>query len=61
MQEDALMSQILVYDCLLKGEKEVWEFPITPDLRKSCKLDHEKKRPDDQEKKKKPELKLKKI
>ena len=59
MQEDALISQRLVYDYLLKSEKEVWEFPITPELRKSCKLAHQKKRLDDQ-KKKKPELKLKK-
>ena len=58
MQEDALISQRLVYDCLLKSEREVWEFPITPELRKSCKLAHQKKRLDDQNKK--LELKLKK-
>ena len=51
MQEDALISQRLVYDCSLKCEKEVWEFLITPDLRKSCKLAHRKKRLDDQKKK----------
>ena len=43
-QEDALVSQRLVYNCLLKSEKEVWEFPVTPGLRKSCKLAHQKKK-----------------
>ena len=48
MQEDALLSQRLVYDHLVQREKEVWEFPITPKLRKSCKLAYQKKtrRPD---------------
>ena len=54
MQEDALIRQRLVYDYLLKSEKEVWEFPITPELRKSCKLAHQKKRLDDQKKKRSP-------
>ena len=44
MQEDALISQRLVYDHLLQSEKEVWEFPITPELRKSCKLAYQKKK-----------------
>ena len=44
MQEDALISQRLVYDYLMKNEKEIWDFPITPDLRKSCKLAYQKKR-----------------
>ena len=44
MQEDALISQQLVYDHLLQSEKEVWEFPITPELRKSRKLAYQKKR-----------------
>ena len=43
MQEDALISQRLVYDHLIQSEKEVWEFPITPELRKSCKLTYQKK------------------
>ena len=43
MQEDALMSQRLVYDHLIQSEKEVWEFPITPELRKSCKLTYIRK------------------
>ena len=51
MQEDALISQRLVYDHLLQNEKEVWEFPITPELRKSCKVPYQKKRLDDQKKK----------
>ena len=51
MQEDALISQRLVYDHLLQNEKEVWEFPITPELRKSCKVAYQKKRLDDQKKK----------
>ena len=61
MQEDALISQQLVYENLLQNEKEVWEFPITPDLRKSCKLAYQRKRLDNQKKKRKPELKVKKI
>ena len=59
MSEDALIRQRLVYNCLLKSEKEVQEFPIIPELKKSCKLTHQKKRLDDQ-KKKRPNLKLKK-
>ena len=51
IQEDALISQRLVYDHLLQSEKEVWEFPITPELRKSCRLAYQKKRLDDQKKK----------
>ena len=51
MQEDALISQRLVYDHILQIEKEVWEFPFTPELRKSCKLAYQKKRLDDQKKK----------
>ena len=42
----------LVYDHLIQREKEVCEFPITPELRKSCKLTYQKKRLNDQEKKK---------
>ena len=60
MQRDPLISQRLVYDHLIQREKEVCEFPITPELRKSCKLTYQKKRLDDQEKRK-PELKMKKI
>ena len=48
MQEHAFISQRLVYDHLLQIEKEVWEFPITPELRKSYKLAHQKKRLEDQ-------------
>ena len=48
MQEDAFISQRLAYDHLLQIEKEVWEFPITPELRKSYKLAHQKKRLEDQ-------------
>ena len=44
MQEDALISQWLVYDHLLQSEKKVCEFPITPELRKSCKLAYQKKK-----------------
>ena len=44
MQEDTLISQRLVYDHLLQSEKEVWEFPITPELRKSHKFAYQKKR-----------------
>ena len=44
MQEDALISQRLVYDHLLQSEKKVCEFPITPELRKSCKLVYQKKK-----------------
>ena len=51
VQEDALISQRLVYDHLLQSEKEVWEFPFTPELRKNCKLAHQKKSLDDQKKK----------
>ena len=36
MQEDALISQRLVYGHLKQSEKEVWAFPITPELRKNC-------------------------
>ena len=43
MQEDVLMSQRFVYDHLIQSEKEVWEFPITPESRKSCKLTYQKK------------------
>ena len=60
MQEDTLISQQLVYDHLLQSEKEVWEFPITPELRKGCKLAYQKKRLD-YRKKRKPQLKVKKI
>ena len=59
-QEDALINQWLVYDYLLQSEKEVWEFPITPELRKSCKLAYQKQRLDNK-KKGKPKLKVKKI
>ena len=51
MQEDSLISQRLVYDHLKQSEKEVWEFPITPELRKNCKLAYQKKRLDNQKKK----------
>ena len=54
MQEDALISQRLVYDHLKQSEKEVWEFPITPELRKNCKLAYQKKRLDNQKKKGSP-------
>ena len=32
MQEDALISQQLVYDHLLESEKEVWEFMFAKTL-----------------------------
>ena len=51
MQEKALISQRFVYDRLVQSGKEVWEFPITPELRKSCKLAYQRKRLDDQKKK----------
>ena len=51
MQEDAHISQRLVYDHLLQSEKEVWEFPIIPKLRKSCKLTYQKQKLGDKEKK----------
>ena len=51
MQEDALISQWLVYDHLLQSEKEVWEFSITSELRKRCKLGYQKRRLDEQKKK----------
>ena len=50
MQEDALISQRLVYDHLKQSEKEVWEFSITPELRKNCKLAYQEKRLDNQKK-----------
>ena len=50
MQEVTLISQQLVYDHLLQSEKEVWEFPTTPELREGCKLAYQKKRLDDQKK-----------
>ena len=43
MQEGALISHQLVYDHLLQCEKEIREFPVTPELRKSCKLAYQKK------------------
>ena len=51
MQEDTLISQQLVYDHLLQSEKEVWEFPITLELRKSFKLAYQKQRLDEKKKK----------
>ena len=60
MQEGALINHQLVYDHLLQSEKEVCEFPVTPELRKSCKLAYQKKKLDNQ-KKRKPKLKLRKI
>ena len=51
MQEDVLMSQRFVCDHLIQSEKEVWEFPITPESRKSCKLTYQKKWLDNQIKK----------
>ena len=50
MQEDDLISQRLVYNHLLQSEKEVWKFPITLELRKTCQLAYQKKRLDDQKK-----------
>ena len=44
------MAQRFVYDFLLKSEKEIWDFPITRDLRKSCKLARQKKRIEDEKK-----------
>ena len=54
IQEDTLISQRLVYDHLLQSKKEVWESPITPELKKSCELAYQKKRLDDQKKKGNP-------
>ena len=51
MQEDSLISQRLVYDHLKQSEKEVWEFSITPELRKNCKLAYQEKGLDNQKKK----------
>ena len=51
MKDESLVSQRLVYDVLQKSEKEVWEFPITPELRKSCKLAYSRKLQDDERKK----------
>ena len=50
MKDESLVSQRLVYDVLQKSE-EVWEFPITPELRKSCKLAYSRKLQDDERKK----------
>ena len=50
MHNDAIISQRLVYDHLLQSEKEVLEFPITPEIRKNCKLAYQKERLDDQKK-----------
>ena len=60
MQEGALINHQLVYDHLLQSKKEVCEFPVTPELRKSCKLAYQKKKLDNQ-KKRKRKLKLRKI
>ena len=43
MQEGSHISQRLVYDHSLQSEKEVREFLITPELRKSCTLAYQKK------------------
>ena len=61
MQKDAIISQRLVYDHLLQSEKEFLEFSITPEIRKNCKLAYQKERLEDQKKKWKPELEVKKI
>ena len=50
IQEDDLIGQRLVYNHLLQSEKEVWEFLITSELRKTCQLAYQKKRLDDQKK-----------
>ena len=49
MQEDARISQRLVYDHLPQNQK--WEFPIIPKLRKSCNLAYQKQKLGDKEKK----------
>ena len=54
LQEDAIISQRLVYDHLKQSEIEVWQFPITPELRKNCKLAYEKKKARQSEKKGSP-------
>lgn len=38
-----------MYDYLNKSEKEILDFPITPDVRKSCRLTYQKKRLHDKE------------
>ena len=54
MQEGTLISQQLVYDHLKQSEKEDWEFPITPEVRKNCRLAYQKKRLYNQKKKGSP-------
>ena len=60
MKDESLVSQRLVYD-VLQSEKEVWEFPITPELRKSCKLAYSRKLQDDERKKVEKEKSEKKL
>ena len=47
MQKEALGSQRLGY-VLQRSGKEVWEFLISQDLRKTCKLVHQTKKLDEE-------------
>ena len=54
-EDDSLIAQRLVYDGLKNSGVEVWDFPITKNLRKSCKqsakrmhLDKEKRKDNEQ-------------
>lgn len=40
MEEDSLIAQRLIYDVLQKHDGDVSEYPITKDLRKSCRQAH---------------------
>ena len=42
MQEESLVAQRFVYVFLDKSGKEIWDFPITKDIRKSCNLAYQK-------------------
>ena len=47
MQKEALGSQRVGY-VLQRSGKEVWEFLISQDLRKTCKLVHQTKKLDEE-------------
>ena len=42
MQEKSLISQRLIYDSIQSRDLKLHEFVITTDLRKSCKLAHQR-------------------
>ena len=51
MEEDSLIAQRLIYDVLQKFDGDVSEFPITKELRKSCRQAHSKMQLDKEQKK----------